>query len=140
MHKVKIFRKKSFFGCFATYLIIVGYDIDRFKQLIKEINSYYKDNVKDLNKEKYYHNEIDNLKYYELKSGQTIEFDVDDGSTVFVCNSAMFNNEFTPTLYSVYDLFCSEQIKIKKDSIFQLQNKWNSTTFNLIETKDDICE
>ena len=84
MHKVKIFRKKSFFGCFATYLIIVGYDIDRFKQLIKEINSYYKDNVKDLNKEKYYHNEIDNLKYYELKSGQTIEFDVDDGSTVFV--------------------------------------------------------
>lgn len=135
MHKVKIFRKKSFFGCFVTYLIIVGYDIDRFKQLIKEIDFYYKNNAKDLNKEKYYHNEIDNLKYYKLKSGQTIEFDVDDESAIFVCNNAMVNNEFTPTLYSMYPLFCSEQIKIKKDSIFQLQNNWKSTTFNLIEIK-----
>lgn len=143
MNNIQIKRKKYFCGCLASYQIILGYDIEKFKQLIQEIVDYYKSENNNFEKEEFFHKEIDGIKYLTIKNGEELNIALPkEIKTIFVCNNAMLNNKFYPTLFSCYPLVCSNQIEIKNDMALELTTKggWKKIEFELrkIEKGSDI--
>lgn len=133
MKRVIIKRKKHFSGCVVSYLIILGYDINKFKTLIADISEYYNNNEKDYQKEKYFHEEFLKIKFETIKNGESKLLNLDDKiKTIFVCNNIELSNKLYPTLYTIYPPIYSNQININKDTIIELSTKGGFRKINFI--------
>lgn len=141
MNKIRIKRKKHFNGALVSYQIILGYDIEKFKELIMEISNYYKLGQQDLEKEKYFYNEINKIKYLTIKNGETKYIELpEEIKTLFVCNNAILNNQFYPTLYYCYPLVCSNQVEIDNNMNLELKTKggWKKIEFILTKVNNIV--
>jgi len=114
---VRIKRNKHFCGSLIPYVIVVNYDVKKFKEMIND-NKSNKQNLRS-------------LKYYFIKNGETVEVFDENIKSIFVCSNIESINR------NIYPLVCSNQIEVTGNMNLTINTKfhWKNNELTLNETK-----